>query len=138
MKSLFPETMPSHERRERLESMADSIEEGKYFRALTDEEIQEKKDVLTENTIKLSDITDEKKAAMAAFKAEEKPLKENSKELMKLVKTRQEEVDGILYHISDHDEGMMNTYDEAGFLINSRRLRPSEKQSTIFNIQKAQ
>lgn len=138
MKTLFPDGMPLLERRQRLESMADAVEEGKYFRALTDEEIQEKKDVLTENTIRLSDISDERKAAMAEFKAQEKPLKEYSKQLMKLVKTRQEEVDGILYHIADHDEGMMNTYDEAGILINSRRLRPSEKQSTIFNISKAQ
>jgi hypothetical protein len=39
--------------------------------------------------------------------------------------------------LANHEDGMMETYDNEGYLISTRRLRPEEKQGTIFSLPKA-
>ena len=66
-----------------------------------------------------------------------KPLKEANRVRLSEIKTKQTTVEGTLYHIPNYDESMMETFDENGELVSSRRLRPEEKQGTVFSLQKA-
>lgn len=72
---------------------------------------------------------------MESLKEQKKPIAENNKELLMALETMHQEVDGVLYHIDDQEDGVMNTYNELGEFISSRRLRPDERQASIFNLQ---
>ncbi len=133
----MPEVLNPEVRKQLLEDNADKTENTSYMRPLTPEELDVKREQLTENCIKLSEFEDEKKEAMAGFKLKMDPLVKDNKWLLTDIKTRQTQVTGMLYHIADQEDGMMETYDENGELIGSRRLRPEEKQGKLF-IAKAQ
>lgn len=135
---LFPDSLSKSERIQNLEAMAYAIEEGKYFKKLSAEEIEQKREIFTENVIQISDLNDKKKELINEIKNEIKPLSVENKSLMESIRTKQEEVEGKIYLVDDQENGMMHSYDEMGELINSRRLRPNEKQTSIFSISKAQ
>lgn len=63
-------------------------------------------------------------------------MKQTNKRLLTEIKTKQTDVDGTLFHMANHDDGMMEIYDQDGDLVSSRRLRPEEKQGTIFSLPK--
>lgn len=138
MAKLFMPEMQSDQRLLLLQQNADSIEETTYYKPLTADELDLRREQLTDNAIKLSEYEDEKKEVMQDFKAQMDPLAKQNKKLLTEVKTRQAEVTGALYLMANHDEGMMETYDAAGELISARRLRPEEKQQNIFSLKKAQ
>lgn len=128
---------PEMEKRARLQLLrdtADKVEETKYQKPLSQDDLDLKREKLTENCIRLSELEDEKKEAMAVFKEKMNPLVGENKVLLTEVKTRQTTVVGELFHMANHQSGMMETYDEDGLLVLSRRLRPDEKQGTIMNV----
>lgn len=100
----------------------------KYYKPLTEDELAARREMLTDNCIKLGDLEEEKKLLTEKIKVKIDPLKEENKTLLLECRTRQAQVDGILYHMANHEEGYMETYDENGELLNSRKLRPEEKQ----------
>lgn len=138
MKNLFPEGTSTLDRIHNLEAMAYSIEEGTYLKHLSSEELEIKREALTDNVIKAADLEEKKKAYVDSIKAELKPLSIERRLLMEVLKTKHEEVEGKIYHVDDQEEGVMNSFNENGEFINSRRLRPEERQTTIFSINKAQ
>lgn len=137
MSKIFMPEVTAEYRKQLLEGNADKIENTTYLRPLTADELDIKREQLTENCIKLSEYEDEKKEAMAEFKTKMDPLVKSNKWLLGDIKTKQTSVTGILYHIANQDDGMMETYDEHGEMVSSRRLRPEEKQGKLF-VSKAQ
>ena len=126
--------MPDVSRTERLALLrenADKIEQRDYYKPLTPDEIAERKSELTENSIQLADIAERKKDAMDAFKEQQKPLVEKNKLLMQEVRFKQAKVSGELFHMANHESGMMETFDESGELIETRRLKPEERQGRL-------
>lgn len=136
MSKVFMPDIDPQQRKMLLEQNADRIEQNEYLKPLTPEDLDLRREKLTDNAIQLSDLEEEKKEAMADFKAKIDPLTKENKGLLVEIKTRQAKVSGVLYHMANHEEGMMETYDENGELIQSRRLRPDEKQQSIFSIHK--
>lgn len=136
--NLFPENTPAKDRRDTLSAMAHSVENTSYYVNLTQDELDVRREKLTDNFIKISDLEAELKRTTKLLKTEQKPLIEENADLLQTIKTKTEEKSGILYHVDDQESGMMNSYDEEGNLVSSRRLRPDEKQSSIFSISKAQ
>lgn len=132
--NLFPDGMPAKDRRDNLQAMAHSIENTSYYVNLTQDELDVRREKLTDNFIKISDIKNELDQVTKKLKSEQKPLIEENAELMQNIKTKTEEKSGVLYHVDDQEGGMMHSYDEEGYLVSSRRLRPDEKQSSIFSI----
>lgn len=128
----MPEVSPE-ERKILLEQNADAIEETSYQKPLTQEELDMRRESLTDNCIKLSELEEEKKELVKGYKDRMDPLISDNKILMSEVRTRQSKVDGRLFHMKNHDTSMMETYDEEGFLVSTRRLRPDEKQKTIMS-----
>lgn len=136
-KTFMPEIDPQ-QRVMILQQNADHIEEATYYKPLTQDELDARRELLTDNAIKLSEMEDEKKEIMQGFKSKMDPLAKENKKLLTEVKTRQAEINGNLYYMANHEEGIMETYDENGEFISSRRLRPEEKQKNIFSLSKAQ
>jgi hypothetical protein len=93
-----------------------------------------KRESLTENAITLNDLSEEKKASNKLFKSKMEPLAQANKEILRQLKTRQAEVDGVLYQMADYDGGIMEIYNEQGEFISSRRLRPDEKQGNLYAV----
>jgi len=137
MSKIFMPEIPLADRKILLQNNADKVEETTYLKPLTPEDLDIRREQLTDNAIELNDLEEEKKESMAGFKSRMDPLIKQNKGFLREIKTRQAEVDGILYHMANHDEGMMETFDETGELIASRRLRPEEKQQKLFSIKTA-
>jgi uncharacterized protein YaaN involved in tellurite resistance len=135
MKQFMPD-VSAEERKRILEENASSIDDATYQRPLTEDELVIKRESLADNYIKLNQEEDELKAIKDSFKKVMDPLKQANRELLNQIKTKQETVNGILYHLAQHEDGMMETYDQDGFLIGTRRLRPDEKQGNIFSLAK--
>lgn len=131
MKKFMPD-VSLQERIRLLRENCDSQEMTTYLRDLTQEELDNKRETLVDNLIKASNLEDELDEIKDGFKTKMKPLKDANKILQQEVKTRKEQVSGNLYHMANHEDGMMETYDENGDLVSTRRLRPEEKQARLF------
>lgn len=131
----FMPDMPPEQRLQLLKDNADDHEETTYFRELTQTELDIKREELTENLITISSLDEILDKAKTEYKAEANPIKLENKKLLTEVKTRRSEVTGILFHIADHDAGVMETFNEIGEFISSRRLKPHEKQKKLFSIE---
>ena len=128
-----PDVSPS-ERLQLLQDNADKIENAKYYVQLTPEELDAKREKLTDNSIRLSEFEDELEEIKVGFKSKMNPLKIENKGLLVEVKTKQQLKSGNLYHIANHNSSMMEIYDSNGELVSSRRLLPEEKQQTIMSV----
>ena len=135
MKQFQPDLTPK-ERTMLMQENATKIEDSVYQRYLSHDELAARREDLADNCIKLNQKEDEFKIVKDSFKLETDPLKLSNKTLLTEIKTKQATVEGLLYHMANHEDGMMETYDADGMMIGSRRLRPEEKQGTIFSIAK--
>lgn len=132
--------MPELEPQERLRVLrdnCDSHEESNYMRDLTQDELDGKRELLTENLIKMSDAEGILEEAKEVCKAVTKPLSKINGVLIEEVKNRRTKVSGTLFHIADPDSGLMETYDEEGEFVKSRRLTLEEKSKIPFPLSRA-
>lgn len=131
MKQLFKDETPQ-ERLRLLRENCDSHEHTTYFKDLTAEEVASKNAQLIDNLILINRETEKVAQVKKEFKLKTDPLVEINKTVLMEVKTGKQEVEGTLFHLANHEEQMMETYDENGYLVRSRRLRPEEKQGRLF------
>ena len=136
MSKIFMPNVTAKERLMILQENAVKVEQTTYQKMLDADELAARHEDLAENCIKLSSIDDDKKEVMADFKLKTDPLNLANKTLLTEIKTKQATVEGTLFHLANHEEGFMETYDNEGSLIATRRLRPEEKQGTIFSLGK--
>lgn len=136
MKQILPDAT-TKERLMILQENAQKIEVTTYQKNLTDDELAVKREDLAENHIKLDQFEDEFSEVKQNFKLKVKPLKNANKVILEEIKTKQTSVDGTLFHMANHEDGMMEIYDQEGILISSRRLRPEERQGAIFSLKTA-
>lgn len=135
-KQFMPEASPE-QRLQMLKDNCDVMEERKYYRDLTPEELDVKRETFVDNAIKLSTLNDELQAYKDSYKQQMKPFAAENAALQMQIKTRKENIEGVVFHIADQAAGIMETYDEQGEFVSSRRLRPDEKQTKLFSINKA-
>lgn len=136
MKQFMPEAT-AKDRLMILQENAAKIEETTYQKNLDAEELASRREDLADNCIRLNQFEDELKEVKDDFKTKMDPLKNSNKTLLTEIKTKQSTVEGTLFHLANHEEGYMETYDKEGVLISTRRLRPDEKQGVIFKIKKS-
>lgn len=134
-KSFMPELAPEL-RLQALKEHCDHAEEAEYYRDLSSEEFDVKMESFTNNCVQLSELEDGLAEIKEDYKIKMKPLKEENRSLLSEIKTRKAKVEGTLFHLADHEQSVMETYDEAGDFVSSRRLRPDEKQQKLFPIRK--
>lgn len=130
-KVFMPEAAPD-ERMRVLRDTADKMEETCYERELSADELDAKREKFVDNSIKISSLEDELNEKKAEYKNKIEPVKLENKTLQYEVKTKKTKVKGTLFHLANHEDGMMETYDHSGELISSRRLRPDERQARLY------
>jgi hypothetical protein len=136
MKQFMPDVTPK-ERLMILQENAHKVEQTTYQKALSAEELAARREDLADNCIKLNTLEDELKEVKDGYKLKMDPLKISNKTLLTEIKTKQTTIDGTLFSLSNHEDGMMEVYDNEGYLISSRRLRPEEKQGNLYSLAKA-
>lgn len=126
-KIFMPELSPE-ERLNALRNNADRIENTTYDKELTQEELDAKREQFVDNSIEVSKLEDELNEKKKEYKNKIEPIKLINRGLQREVKTKKKEVKGQIFHMANHVDSMMESYDESGEMIASRRLRPDEKQ----------
>lgn len=121
-------SLSGDDRKAVLESEAIAVEEGKYTKPLTADEILYYKDELAENSINQAIILDELTSVKETYKERLKPLKEKISEALQAIKFKSIEKEGRLYKVADFDEQMIHKIDELGNVIHSRKMLPEERQ----------
>jgi hypothetical protein len=130
MAKIFMPDVSPEERLNIMRNHADEVEKSDYEKELTEDELAAKKDQFLKNDIVISNLEDELSDKKKEIKSKMDPLKVKNKGLRYEVKTGKKKCHGDLYHMADHTNSKMETYDATGELIFSRRLRPDEKQPT--------
>lgn len=124
--------IPQDRRAAFLNDNCDATQEMTYTRQLTSEELAECREKLTDASIKLADIAEEKKLAMDAFKEEAKPYEEIRTKQIKNLKHKSEVVTGLCYKFIDEETRMVGFYNKEGDLVDSRPAFADELQRNIF------
>lgn len=130
--------MNPQQKRQFLENNAEQVEHDQFYRReLTEDERLMFKDVHMEKSIERDKVAEEFDKVKVVFKEKTKVLSENIKSCLRAVRMGFEERKGTLYYFSDHDEGYMYVYSEDGQMVEKRRLRPEERQTTIMSLKTA-
>ncbi len=128
---LFQDIANVDKREATLKANCDNREETVLQVEFTPEELEEKRNDLMENSIKIDHL----KKRFAHYKAlideRMKPLQKENDMLVQETKTGYQLVNGEVYLFADLEAGQMGYYDRYGILQNSRRLLPEERQSMI-------
>jgi len=126
------DTLSRHEKAEFLRTNATNIREGNYFRRFTEEDLNQRKDTLVDTCIQI-DIKEDQFADLKKTWGDEiKAIKKERSNLTTVIKQQGEDAEGEIFEFADHESGYMISFDIDGNEINRRRLRPEEKQQTLF------
>lgn len=119
------------ERAQFLEGNCDAVEDVTYSRSFSPEELAQKREQLTDASIKIADIEDEKKYTMEVFKERLKPLKEQKDEAVNALRDKSQTVTEKCYKFLDEETKMIGFYNKEGNLVSSRPAFQKELQKTI-------
>lgn len=133
-KTLGTEYTELNERKLFLKDNCDAVETMGYMKQFDPEQISQMKNDLSEISIEINDIEEEKKAASALFKIQLDPLNEQRKELLKGIKEKAEYVKETVYKFIDHDTRTVEYFNDQGHLVSTRPATADEMQKTIFQI----
>jgi len=134
MKNGLFQDVPEEKRAQMLSDNAESIEEIGYMKSFTEEEILLMKDDLAEVSIDINEIEIEKKDVAAEFKHRLEPLTDQKKDILTKIKNKAEFVKEECYKFIDYEDQMVTYYNKSGHVVESRRMRPDEKQLKIFTL----
>ena len=129
--------LPQLQREAFIKDNCDAVVETSYMKRFSPDEIQAKKEMLSNVDIAIDDIEEEKKEALAGFKFEIDPLKDQRKELLRNIKQKAELVTERCYKMVDRETRMVGMYNAAGDLVDERPALADELQGTIFQIARA-
>jgi hypothetical protein len=132
MSKIFMPEVSAEERLNILRNNADKVEQTTYEKELTEDELIAKREQFVDNSIAVSKLEDELSEKKKEYKSKIDPLKLINRALQYEVKTKKTEVKGTIFHMADHTNGYMETYDESGEMVASRRLRPDERQGRLY------
>lgn len=125
------ERMTQEEVEDNLESICYEVVEEEYTKNLTESELNDRKTLLAEVSIKIAALEAEKKELMDEIKLKMKLPKKEKEDVLDVIKFRSERRYGKLYKIDDQESGIMYFFEASGQLVNARPLTPSEKQTKI-------
>lgn len=105
-----------------------SKEDTTYYVDLSEQDLVERHQDLSENLIRLNEKEEELKTIKDDFKEVMQPMKIKQKELLTAIHIKKEIVEGTLFSVANQDDGVMERYTETGEFYDSRRLKPEERQ----------
>lgn len=124
--------IPIEERGEFLKDNCDAVEKVTYSKTFTSEELAKQRETLTEVSIKIADIEEEKKENAKHFKELLEPLTKERSLCVERLKSKSEVVSEDCYKFYDEETNMVGFYNDDGDLVYSRPAFPNEMQKTIY------
>jgi len=121
-------------RKNTLEGLSYVVINDGYTKILKPDEVTERRKELSDVSIIINDIEEEKKEVIKEFKERLAEPISKKKELLNSIKHKSEYRKGNLFHIDDQENGFMYIFDENAECIESRPLRPNERQGKIKQI----
>ena len=122
----------TEEREQFLRDNCDAVEEVTYSRAFAPEELSMKREQLTDVSIQIADIEEEKKEVMSDFKKRLEPLTAQKNDTIKALREKSQIVSEECFKFLDEETKMVGFYNRLGDLVNSRPAFPNELNKTIF------
>lgn len=132
--SELAKNVPLEDRAQVLEDSCDAVEDVTYSKPFTPEELALKREQLTDASIKIADIEEEKKTVMDGFKERLKPLQTQKEDAIKALRDKSQTVTEKCYKFFDEDTKTVGFYNKEGNLVNSRPAFKQELQKTIFSV----
>lgn len=123
--------LSAEDRKSVLESEAIAVEEGKYEKPLTPDELAYYKDEVADNSIAKQTIDDELKEVKKEFKDRLEPIQARIRESLRNIKFKSQEQEGRIYKMADFENQLIHKVDILGNVIHSRRMLPEERQFKI-------
>lgn len=120
------------QREQFLKDNCDKVEEVTYTKYFSPEELAKQREDLTDASIKISDLLQEKKEVLDGFKERMKPLEEQRQTAIKNLKDKAMLVTEDCFKFLDEESKKVGYYDKLGNLVYSRSAFPNELQTTIF------
>ena len=117
-----------------LKDNCDAVEEVSYTKAFTSAALALQREQLTDASIKIADILEEKKEVMAEYKERMKPLEQMRDKAIQNLKDKSQLVTEQCFKFLDEDTKMIGFYNKEGRLVSSRPAFPKELSPTIFSI----
>lgn len=114
-----------------LEAENSGIEEQTYIKPLTNEEGLIIQAEVIQNMIKKGFMDDEFQRQREAYKDEVTPIKDAIAEGIDAMKTRSKTMTGKVFKLLDFENKAVHFVDADGNVINSRMMKPEERQLTI-------
>lgn len=131
----YPQIMPGANDEERLQALKDTADEIRhefyYFKPLTDLELVETKNDLSEITLELTRLKEDFEQIKTEFKEETKPLDNRLKSLIQTIKMKGNFVLEDVFVMKNFEEKKALFYNSKGEFIEWRPLLPEEMQKTI-------
>jgi len=119
-----------------LRDNAMQIEKQNVKMMFSEEELSEMKSNLSDISIEENELKDELKEISKDLKDKIKFKRENIKGLLKYLKDKHKLENQEVYLIDDQENGLMITYNQDGDVVESRKLRQSERQTRIKSLNK--
>ena len=117
-----------------LRDNCDSVEPKGYMKRYTAEQLENMKNALSDVSIDINDIEEEKKEVMKDFKERLDPLVDEKKELLRGLKEKAVFVKEDCYKYVDQEDRMTGFYNQNGDLVESRPATADEMQQTVFQV----
>lgn len=114
-----------------LEGDNAGVEDGTYVKPLTDTETSIEQSEMVATMIQRSLLEAEFDTVKKDYKDRIEPLKESIAAALDNLKTRTKEVKGRLYKMIDYDNKAVHFVDPEGNVVNSRMMKPEERQLHI-------
>lgn len=128
--------VPKEQRAEQLEAIATKTHFEVVKRQYSDDEKDQMKTFLMEESISLKDNSEEMKKIVKEFQAAIKKYKEGIADAVTRFKKGFSENEEKVYLMDDQEAGIMNVFDANGEYLYTRKLFPDERQTTILTLDK--
>jgi hypothetical protein len=124
--------MSHGERLEWLDIHAFRVREELYHANLTQEELDEVKDFVTAQSIKLQELEDRKKSFMDELNAELKPLKEKLEIAVREARLNERDAVGKVWYVPVHEENVTYKVAEGNLIVGTRPMTKEERDGNLF------
>ena len=128
------ENKTQNERLELLNANCLKKEEQSIKVFYSEDDLIEMKSRLSENSIERNELENELKELSSSLRLSIKTKTKKIKDLLLGLKNKYEYQMQTIFEFDDQENKVMLTYNASGELINSRPLRPNERQTSIINL----
>ena len=119
------------ERHDVLEGECFSVEHQGYMKPLSPQEVTEYRELFAQKSIEIKTINEELSCVKESFKKRLEPLIKLNSTALDAIKNRSIWTEGKVYLMPDHENKVMHIVTAESLVLNTRHMKPEERQYTI-------